>query len=126
MGPEEARYSEDHQWVTLGEHGAEVGITDYAQGELGDLTFVELPEVGKEVSQHEEIAVVESTKAASDVYAPISGRIVAVNTTLEDSPETINRDPYGDGWICRIKHYDEDEFNQLMDGEAYEEFISKK
>ena len=126
MNPADLKYSEDHEWIRLGDDDLEVGITDYAQSELGDITFIELPEAGKDLEAHDEIGVIESVKAASDVYAPISGTVSAVNKTLEDMPETINRDPYGDGWICKFVDFDEAALGKLMSAEEYEKFVATK
>lgn len=119
--PTELRYASTHEWVRPdGEGVFTVGISDHAQSLLGDMVFVELPEVGSEVGSGDDIAVAESVKAASDVYAPISGEIVAVNEELEDSPELVNSDAYGDGWLFKIKAEDPEEVNALLDAEAYE------
>jgi glycine cleavage system H protein len=117
--PTDLRYAETHEWVRLQEDGiVTVGITDHAQHLLGDLVFVELPEVGRTVSAAESCAVVESVKAASDVYSPVDGVIVEVNELLADNPELINEDPYGDGWIMRIKT--SAKLDGLLDAAAYE------
>lgn len=122
--PVELRYAESHEWAELLDDGlVRVGISDHAQEQLGDLVFVELPEEGAEVSRGEACAVVESVKAASDIYAPISGEVVKVNESLADTPETVNGDPYGDGWLFTIKPSDEDEIDELMDAKAYGEHI---
>src|SRR5687768_7648581 len=97
--PEELRYSKEHEWILVEDRIAIVGITDYAQQELGDIVYVELPEIGEKVVKDDPFAAVESVKAVSDVYAPISGSVVEVNDTLPETPETINEDPYGDGWM---------------------------
>lgn len=123
MNPAELVYTKEHEWVRLDDDAAVVGITDYAQKELGHITFLELPEVGRQVQQQGELAVVESVKAASDILAPINGVVESVNKTLEDEPEIINRDPYGDGWICRLVNYDEDQARTLMTAREYEEYI---
>ena len=122
--PAELRYAESHEWAELLDDGmVRVGITQHAQEQLGDLVFVELPEEGAEVARGEACAVVESVKAASDIYAPISGEVVKVNESLADTPETVNSDPYGDGWLFTIKPSDEDELARLMDADAYAEHI---
>lgn len=114
------RYTKSHEWIKLEDDGtATIGITDHAQDLLGDLVFVETPEVGVEYASGEDCAVVESVKAASDVYAPVSGEIVAANEALADAPETINSDPYGEGWIFKIKLSDESELDSLLDADAY-------
>ena len=118
--PTELRYASSHEWARLEDDGSVVvGITDHAQEALGDVVFVELPEVGATVAMGAECAVVESVKAASDIYAPISGEIVEVNEALEDAPETINSDSYGDGWMFRIQPDNEEQLNDLLDAEGY-------
>ena len=120
--PAELRYSESHEWAELLDDGlVRVGISDHAQEQLGDLVFVELPEEGTEVSKGEACAVVESVKAASDIYSPISGEVVKVNEALTDTPEMVNNDSYGDGWLFTIKPSDVDELEELMDADAYRE-----
>ncbi len=118
------RYTEDHEWVRIEGNTAVCGISDYAQEQLGDVVFVELPEVGRVVSAKDEIAVVESVKAASDIYAPVSGEVVAVNSAIEDDPETVNRDALGKGWLFKIKLTDANEADSLMDESSYEDFIA--
>jgi glycine cleavage system H protein len=118
--PTELRYAASHEWARLEDDGSVVvGITDHAQDALGDVVFVELPEVGSAVEMGAECAVVESVKAASDIYAPVSGEIIEVNEALEDAPETINEDSYGDGWLFRIQPDNEDQLNDLLDAEGY-------
>ncbi|MEY3018527.1 MAG: hypothetical protein RL336_1662 [Pseudomonadota bacterium] len=118
--PTELRYASSHEWARLEDDGSVVvGITDHAQEALGDVVFVELPEVGATVAMGAECAVVESVKAASDIYAPISGEIVEVNEALEDAPETINSDSYGDGWMFRIQPDNEEQLDDLLDAEGY-------
>lgn len=125
--PTELKYSKTHEWLELSHDGtARVGITDHAQELLGDIVFVETPEVGSKVSIEEACAVVESVKAASDVYAPVSGEITEGNDALADTPEVINSNPYGDGWIYQIKLDDSSELEQLMDSNAYREFIESE
>lgn len=115
------KYRESHEWVRdEGDGTVTVGISDHAQAQLGDMVFVELPEVGNSYSQGEACAVVESVKAASDAYAPVSGEVIEVNAALEDEPEAVNTDPYGDGWMFKIKLSDQSELDGLMDAEAYE------
>ncbi|MFH1798437.1 MAG: glycine cleavage system protein GcvH [Candidatus Omnitrophota bacterium] len=123
MVPKELKYTKEHEWVKSKAGEAVFGITSHAQSELGDITFVELPDVGREVKMGESIATVESVKAASEVYAPISGRIIAVNEALLDTPEIINESPYEDGWICRINVSDITEEAGLMDSAAYEKYV---
>ena len=119
--PSDLYYAKTHEWVRLDDGVAVVGITDFAQNQLSDVTFVELPEVGSEVSAGDEVAVVESVKAASDIYAPISGVIVEVNSSLEDSPEAINNAPYEEGWLFKIEPLKEEDVDNLMSDEEYEE-----
>ena len=118
------RYTEDHEWVRIEGDTAVCGISDYAQEQLGDVVFVELPEVGRVVSAKDEVAGVESVKAASDIYAPISGEVVAVNSAVEEDPETVNRDALGKGWLFKIKLADAGEADSLMDESAYEDYIA--
>ncbi len=122
--PSDLRFSESHEWVSQEEDGVvKVGITDHAQEQLGDLVFVELPEEGATFGQGDACAVVESVKAASDIYCPVSGEIVAVNEALIDGPEIVNNDPYNDGWLFSVRLDDGDELENLMDAEAYREHI---
>ena len=119
--PAELKYMASHEWLRLEDDGSvTVGITEHAQDLLGDIVYVELPEVGDTVVAEDEIAVVESVKAASDVYAPLTGEIIAINEELEDTPETINSDPYGDGWFFRIRPDNIDDFEVLMSAEEYQ------
>ena len=123
--PGDLKYTEEHEWLRREEDGSvTVGITDHAQAALGDLVYVELPEVGQDVDAGGEMAVVESVKAASDVYAPIGGSVVAVNDDLGDDPEKINADPYGDGWIVRLSPETFDE-ESLLTPDAYQELLDK-
>lgn len=122
--PTDLKYRESHEWVRLEEgEGAVIGISDHAQAELGDMVFVELPEPGMSYSQGDACAVVESVKAASDIYAPLSGEVVEVNESLEDDPGLVNTDPYGDGWLFRIEPSDESEIDGLMDADEYSDTI---
>jgi glycine cleavage system H protein len=119
--PPELRYLKSHEWARLESDGSvTVGITDHAQAALGDLVYIELPDVGRTVKGGEACAVVESVKAASDVYSPVSGEIVAGNAELGGQPELINRDPYGSGWIMRVRPTDKSQFAALLDARAYE------
>ena len=118
--PGNLKYSESHEWVAVLDDGSvRIGITDHAQELLGDMVFVELPDLGRNVAAKEECAVVESVKAASDVYSPVSGEIVEVNEALNDGPELVNKDPYGDGWIMRIRPSDAGELAALLPADAY-------
>ncbi len=123
--PDELRYTKNHEWAKLGDDGiVTIGITDHAQDLLGDLVFVELPDVGSSVNAGKECAVVESVKAASDVFAPVSGEVVESNGELADAPDTVNSDPYGDGWMFRVKPTDSSEHAGLLDAKAYEELVA--
>ena len=119
--PTDVRYTSSHEWVRLEEDGTvTIGITDHAQDALGDIVFVELPEVDSEIAQGEASCVVESVKAASDIYMPITGEVIDTNQALVDEPEIINSSPYDDGWIFKIKSADEDDIENLMDASSYE------
>jgi glycine cleavage system H protein len=122
--PADLRYAKSHEWVKIdGEGVATVGITDYAQGSLGDITFVQLPKIGAALKAGEPFGVVESVKAASDVYAPVSGTVVAVNTALDQAPEALNRDPFGEAWIVKLKAANPGEAGALLDAAAYAKSI---
>lgn len=126
--PDDLHYTKEHEWVRVEPDGTvTVGITDYAQSQLGDIVFVELPKVEgePEITRDEPFAVVESVKAASDIYAPISGKVIEVNDELPDSPNAINEDPYGDGWLVRITPNNVKDVEELMDSEAYEELVGE-
>ena len=119
--PSELKYVASHEWLRMEDDGTiNIGITDHAQEALGDIVYVELPDVGDTVAVDDEVAVVESVKAASDVYAPITGEVVAINEALEDDPEVINTDPYGEGWMYRIKPDNADDFDSLLSAEEYQ------
>ena len=123
--PEDLKYSKDHEWVRVEGDLVVVGITDYAQHSLHEITFVELPETGSSVEAHTECGLVESMKASSDLFTPISGEIVEVNSSLEDAPELVNEEPYGKGWMFKIKPSNLDgDMGALMDAKAYSEFIA--
>ncbi|MEE9912235.1 MAG: glycine cleavage system protein GcvH [Deltaproteobacteria bacterium] len=125
--PTDRLYSKDHEWVKdNGDGTAIVGITDYAQEMLTDIVFVELPPIGKIVARGEPVAVVESVKSVSDVYAPVSGEVVDVNTALENAPDLINSDAFGDGWIAKLRLADAAEFQSLMNADAYEALIKEE
>ena len=119
----ELRYSQEHEWVRLEGDTATIGITPYAQEQLGDVVFVELPEIGKKVEKGKELAVVESVKAASEVYAPISGEVVEVNSALTDAPATVNEDALGKGWFAKLKVADKGQLSGLMDEAAYQKYV---
>jgi len=125
--PVELKYAKTHEYVRTNDDGSvTVGISDSAQDQLGDMVFIELPEVGQTVTATEACAVVESVKAASDVYAPVGGEIVEVNQALVDSPETVNQDSYGEGWLFRLQPADVAEMAALMDADAYENFLASE
>ena len=124
MGPEDLRYSKEHEWVRRDGTSATIGITSYAADELGDIVFVELPEVGSSLSQFGSFGVVESVKAVSDLYAPVSGEVVEVNEALRESPELLNSDAYGDGWILRVELSAPDEVDGLLDADGYRDLTS--
>lgn len=125
MTPDDRKYVKTHEWVKIDDDLAVVGITDYAQDALGDITFIELPTVGDSIDHGHECGVIESVKAASDFYAPITGEIAAVNNLLEDQPELINQDPYDQGWVFKVRNFDLEEIEALMDAPDYENFIEK-
>ena len=122
--PTELKFLSSHEWVLVEDNIATVGVTDHAQELLGDLVYVELPEQGSSVSAGDSVGVIESVKAASDTYAPVSGEVVEVNDELESAPERINHDPYGDGWMYKISMEDPEEIGDLLDAEAYSEAIA--
>jgi glycine cleavage system H protein len=121
--PDDLLYSSDHEWVRLEDGKVRLGITDYAQDALGDVVYVEIPEVGAQVDAAAKVSEVESTKSVSDIYAPVAGKVVAVNADLADSPERLNDDPYGEGWICVIEPDDPSAVDALLDVEAYRRLI---
>ena len=122
--PDERRYLESHEWTTVDDDAVRIGISDFAQDELGDIVFVELPDAGDEIVAGESFGVVESIKAVSDLYAPVSGEVVAVNEELFERPELVNDDPYGDGWMIEVVPSDPDEFDDALDADAYDEQIA--
>ncbi len=124
--PEGLKYSREHEWVRVEGNTVLVGITDYAQSELGDVVFVELPEVGAEVEGNNTFGVVESVKAVSDLYAPVTGTISEVNTQLEDEPDLVNSHPYDDGWLIKIEMKDATELNDLLNTEEYKTFVEEE
>lgn len=123
--PEELKYTESHEWVLKdpNKNIATIGITDYAQGQLGEIVFVDMPEVGLEVAAGDDVCVLESVKAAADVFSPLSGTIVAINEDLDESPGLVNSDPYQDGWLYKIQIKDIVEYEELLDKAAYQEYI---
>ncbi len=120
----ETRYSEAHEWAQKDDNIITVGITQYAQEQLGDIVYVELPDVGDELEQGDDTAVVESVKAAGDIKAPVSGEVVEVNEALDDAPETVNEDPEGDGWFYKLRIADDNEFSGLKDADSYKAFVA--
>ncbi|HNR32522.1 MAG TPA: glycine cleavage system protein GcvH [Candidatus Hydrogenedentes bacterium] len=124
MEPKRLRYTKDHEWVGRDGDTYVVGITDYAQEQLGDVTYVELPEVGRRVAAEEETAVVESVKAASDVFAPVAGTVASVNEALETQPELVNQDPYGEGWFFKLRDVKAADVEGLMDATDYNAFLA--
>ncbi len=124
--PSGLRYSREHEWVKVEGAVALIGITDFAQAELGDVVYVELPEVGAELEANAAFGVVESVKAVSDLYAPVTGVVAEVNAALEDEPELVNSDPYEDGWMIRVEMKDESELNDLLDAESYRSFVEEE
>ncbi len=125
--PTDLKYAESHEWARLESDGTvTIGISDHAQDALGDLVFVEVPEVGKSLTKGEAAAVVESVKAASDVYSPVTGEVIAANDSLNGAPELVNQDPYGQGWLFKVKPANQEELAQLLDAAAYEKVAEKE
>jgi glycine cleavage system H protein len=125
MVPPELRYTKDHEWVRVDGDTATIGVTDFAANQLGDVVFVDLPEVGKAVDQFATFGVVESVKAVSDLYAPLSGEVVEVNGDLGSKPELVNSDPFGDGWMIKVKVGDEGQLGDLLDAAGYEKLTAE-
>ena len=121
--PNDIKYTKEHEWVSLDGETATIGITDYAQSQLGDIVFVEFPDINSEINRNETFGVIEAVKTVADLFAPVSGEIIEVNSSLEDSPNFINSDPYGSGWIIKVKIKDSNEYNGLMSSDVYEEHI---
>jgi len=126
MTPEDSKYAKSHEYVHVEGDVATIGITDYAQKELGDVVFVELPQVGSQIEATDEMGSIESVKAVSELFAPVSGEVVEVNEALTDKPELVNTDPYGDGWMLRVKMSDPSEIDELMTPEEYDEYTEKE
>ena len=124
--PEGLKYSKEHEWVLVEGKVAIIGITEYAQQELGDVVYVELPEIGEKLVKDDPFGAVESVKAVSDIYAPVSGAVTEVNDALPDNPETINDDPYGDGWMIKVEMTDSDDLKDLMSAEEYAEYVEQQ
>jgi|TARA_Y100000991_G_scaffold109997_1_gene82856 glycine cleavage system H protein len=123
--PEELRYTKEHEWIRVEGDSVVIGVTDYAQNALTDVVWVELPEMGAVVGSMDSFASVESVKSVSEIYAPISGEVIEINDVLEDSPELINEDPYGEGWICKMSISDNSELASLLDGTTYRGLIEE-
>jgi glycine cleavage system H protein len=121
--PNELKYTKEHEWVVIDNNIATIGITDHAQGQLGDIVFVELPELESNINQDDTFGVVEAVKTVADLFAPVSGKIVDINNELEESPDLINSDPYGSGWIIKVSVDSLNEYNNLLSNEDYKEFI---
>ena len=121
--PSDIKYTKEHEWVSLDGETATIGITDYAQSQLGDIVFVEFPDINSEINQNETFGVIEAVKTVADLFAPVSGEIIEVNSSLEDSPNFINSDPYGSGWIIKVKINDSNEYDGLMSYDNYKEHI---
>jgi len=126
MYPAQYKYTDEHEWINLEGDLATIGITDYAQHELGEIVFVELPQKGTELAAHDVMGSVESVKAVSDIFAPVSGTVEEANGTLDETPELVNSDPHGAGWIARIRISNKSELDNLMDAAAYEKFLAQK
>jgi glycine cleavage system H protein len=124
--PDDLKYTREHEWLLVEGNVATVGITDFAQEQLGDVVFVELPAVGDKVTKDEAMGVIESVKAVSDVYAPVSGKVLEINDDLPESTEMVNEDPYGDGWMVKIEMSDASEIADLMSAAEYEQFVSEQ
>ena len=121
--PKQLKYTKEHEWVVIDDKIATIGITDHAQGQLGDIVFVELPELESKINQDDTFGVVEAVKTVADLFAPVSGYIVEINNALEESPDLINSDPYGSGWIIKVSVDNLEEYNNLLTNEDYEDFI---
>lgn len=126
MYPTEYRYSREHEWVKVENDLCTVGITEYAQKELGEVVFVDLPEVGHLVNAHDELGSIESVKAVAEVYSPVAGEVVEINEALRDDPQAINDDPHGEGWLVRIRYSSSSDFDDLMSAEDYENFLREE
>ncbi len=122
--PDSLTYSEDHEWVQFSDNTAKIGITDFAQGQLGDIVFVEFPEIGQELTQGDPFGEVEAVKTVSDLIAPISGTVISINESLEDAPDQVNDDPYGEGWLIEVKIDDSTGKELLLSAEAYKKMIA--
>jgi glycine cleavage system H protein len=123
--PEDVKYTKDHEWIKVEGDFGRIGITDYAQGELGDIVFVELPGVGTKLTQGKSFGTIEAVKAVSDLYAPVAGEVVELNGAIKNTPEVINKDPYGDGWMVKIKITNKSDINSLLDAPSYKKLLGK-
>jgi len=126
MTPEDSRYARSHEYIHVEGDVGTIGITDYAQKELGDVVFVELPQVGSQLEMGDELGSIESVKAVSELFSPVSGEVVEVNEALADKPDLVNSDPYGDGWMIRVKLSSPDEVEELMSADDYEDYVKKE
>jgi glycine cleavage system H protein len=126
MYPQELLYTKEHEWIRVDEEVGTIGITDYAQRELGDVVFVELPKVGDHITANESFGTIESVKAVSEIFAPVDGEVVAVNTRLQNNPELVNTDPHGEAWLIRVRLSDRRDTDKLMSAEEYEAYIQEK
>jgi len=124
--PDELKYTKDHEWISVEGNTATVGITDWAQGELGDIVFVELPNVGDDVRRSEPFGTIEAVKSVSDLYAPVSGKVIEINAALDDDPMVINGDPFGAGWMVKIELTDASELEQLLNADGYKELVGSQ
>ncbi|HYB92088.1 MAG TPA: glycine cleavage system protein GcvH [Candidatus Binataceae bacterium] len=124
--PEGLKYSKEHEWVATDDSVATIGITDHAQDQLGEIVYIELPAVGDKISKDDPFGVVESVKAVSDIYAPVSGVVIEINEDLPETPEVVNEDPYGDGWLIKVKMNDPADLEDLMDHEGYAEMVAQE
>ena len=124
MNPDNLKYTKDHEWIGLDGEAGTIGITDFAQKELGDVVFVELPDVGRALKQGEEFGTIESVKAVSELYSPVTGEVLEVNESLRDNPELVNKSPYEDGWIMKVRLGTASEVDDLMDAEAYKGIVN--
>lgn len=124
--PEGLKYSKEHEWVATDDSVATIGITDHAQDQLGEIVYIELPAVGDKISKDDPFGVVESVKAVSDIYAPVSGVVIEINEDLPETPEVVNEDPYGDGWLIKVRMNDPADLEDLMDGEGYAELVARE
>lgn len=122
--PDNLKYTKDHEWIRVEGDNAYVGITEYAQGELGDIVFVEIETEGEDLDKEDVFGTIEAVKTVSDLFMPVSGKVIEVNSKLEDTPELINNDPYGDGWLIKISIKDKSQLEELLDGSKYEEMVN--